>query len=250
MNKLLVIFEIFLVIFLAFPGCQNEDINKVDPPARVILVPRSPDTSSVEHGIDAIYLDSQPNRNAIFLEWHPNLENTLAGYAIYRSESSNRNFANIARITQNFGFDTLFIDNSVSLYQRYYYFIRAFDELDQYGSSSDTISYALVENPILSAPIGLIGSNRTPIFIWDFPANFVPHYFVYRLERKQNQVYNNFYTQLLEMGADYDPHQEWRLSRATLLDSLNPGEYRWRIDPVGSELNQGSESAWLVFIIQ
>jgi len=239
------------IISLFFFACNQEEVNKVDPPAKVTLVSKSDDSVAVEKGIDAIYLDAQPDRNAIFLEWHPNQEKILAGYVIYRSEFSNRNYVNIARITKEFSIDTTFIDNSVSLLTRYYYFVRAFDDLDQYGQSSDTVNYSLVDHPVLSSPYGDIGGNQAPMFIWDFNPSFVPHYFVFRLDRKENQVFTSFYIQKLDLEmSSYDPHQEWRLNRLTGMDSLTSGEYRWRIDPVGSELNQGAESVWFVFVIQ
>ncbi len=245
-----ILFIFLSVTFLL--NCSSEDVNRVEPPARVILVAKSSDSSAVESGIDAIYLDESPTKNAIFLEWHPNSENTLAGYSIYRSEFSDRNYAAIGKVTKSFDvIDTTFIDKSVSLNQRYYYFIRAYDDLQQYGEPSDTLYYKVVENPILSSPAGLIGNNSTPLFIWDFNSEFVPHYFVFRLERRETGAFGNCGTKLLEMSVDYVPHQEWSLFRLTGKALLPAGEYRWRIDTIGTEFDsEGAESAWYIFIIQ
>ncbi|MBN2366714.1 MAG: hypothetical protein EH225_12420, partial [Calditrichaeota bacterium] len=179
------VFSTFMIIILLFVSCSEEAVNKVDPPARVNLVAKNSDSSYVEKGIDAVFLETSPDRNGIFLEWHPNQESTLDGYEIYRSEFANRNFTAIGRVNKSFGtIDTVFIDKTVSLNQRYHYFVRAFDEFDQFGESSDTTYYTVVDNPVLSSPAFNIGTNISPIFVWDFNFNFVPHYFVFRLEKR------------------------------------------------------------------
>jgi hypothetical protein len=246
--------NIFVLFFVGtvFFNCSKEDVNRVEPPARVMLVDKSSDTSTVETGIDAVYLEESPAKNAIFLEWHPNTENALAGYSIYRSEFADRNFAAIGKVSKSFNIiDTTFIDKSVSLNQRYYYFVRAFDDLQQSGEPSDTVSYKVVENPILSSPVGQIGNISAPLFIWDFNSEFIPHFFVFRLERRETGAFRNYYTKLLEMNVDYVPHQEWSLLKLTGIPSLLAGEYRWRIDVIGTEFDtEGAESAWYIFIIQ
>lgn len=248
--KVLKILSIIFFIMLLVVSCEDQPINKVDPPAKVMLIESSADTSAVERGIDAIYLDSSPNKNAIIFQWRPNQETTLAGYEIYRSTSANQNYTALAKIVENFGvIDTFYIDNSVSLNIRYYYFIKAFDELGQYGEPSDTISYEVIENAVLSSPVGIIGNVTAPLFVWDFPP-IVPHYFIFRLEISENEIYRNLYSKLIELTVDYDPHQEWTLVKLIAVTALSPGKYRWRIDSIGSELNQGAESAWFVFIIQ
>jgi hypothetical protein len=246
------LFYIILVglLTIGLPGCEDE-VNKEAPPARVVLVEKNPDTSAVERGIDALYEVSRPEVNSIILEWHPNLETTLAGYSIFRSESIDKNYVAIVRIGKAFNFiDTTFIDNSVSLQKRYYYFIKAFDEFDQFSDPSDTVNYKLVEIPSLSSPVGNIGNNFSPIFAWDFHPNYIPHTFIFRLEKIENEAFNPLYTKLLELGVDYDPHQEWTLSSLTSVNSLSAGIYRWRIDPLGSEALHGAESAWREFSIQ
>jgi hypothetical protein len=242
---------LLLSFLLLLSGCNDEPVNKVNPPNRVILIASSADTSAIESGVDAMYLADNPAQNAIFFEWRPNSESTLAGYEIYRSISASQNYTSLARVVKNFGIiDTFYIDNSVSLNTRYYYFVRAFDEFEQYGDPSDTISYEIMGNPVLSSPIGIIGNITVPLFIWDFPALAVPQYFVFRLEVSENEIYRNLYSKLIEISVDYDPHQEWTLSELIPGIALSSGKYRWRIDSIGSEDNQGAESAWFVFIVQ
>lgn len=248
--KYLYTVSLIVLVFYLLLSCDDQPVNKVDPPARVVLISNSADTSSVEHGIDAVYLNESPDKNSIFFEWRPNGESTLAGYEIYRSVFANQNYTSLARVVENFGIiDTFYVDNSVSLNIRYYYFIRAFDDLDQYGEPSDTISYKIMENPVLSYPVSIIGNVTAPVFIWDFPP-IIPQYFVFRLEVSENEIYQNLYSKLIEISVEYDPHQEWTLAELTQETALSPGKYRWRIDSIGDEDNQGAESAWFVFIVQ
>jgi hypothetical protein len=242
----------FIILGIAFLfSCNEEAVNKVDPPQRVQLVAKSSDTSVVETGIDAIYRDESPDQNYIYLEWYRNPETGLLGYGVYRSTSPDRNFQAIASITTRniLGIDTTFIDKTVSLNQSYYYFIRAFDDLDQYGDPSDTVNYALIENPVLSYPILNI-STTSPVFQWSFASSTFPHRFVFRLEKRINELWNNVHTKLCERITDYNPEQEWDLPKLQYDTTLTLGTYRWRIDSIGNNLDQeGSESTWFLFNI-
>jgi hypothetical protein len=207
----------------------------------------------VERGIDAIYLDESPDKNAIYLEWYRNSETRLEGYEIYRSTFSNRNFQAIARVTSRniLGIDTSFIDKTVSLNQSYYYFIRALDDLDQYSDPSDTVNYSLIDNPVLSYPVLNI-STTSPVFQWSFTNSIFPHRFVFRLEVRQNELWSNVHTKLCERITDYNTEQEWDLAKLEYgSSSLSQGTYRWRIDSIGNMMDQeGSESVWFLFNIQ
>jgi hypothetical protein len=168
-----------------------------------------------------------------------------------------RNYTAIARVTSRnrLGIDTSFIDKTVSLNQRYYYFIRAFDDLEQYGEPSDTMRYELIDVPILSYPIYNIGNITSPTFRWSFTNSFDPHLFVFRLEKIENELYINIHTKLCERITDYKTEQEWDLPKLQFSSILTSGIYRWRIDSIGSEsgdtyLSSGSESAWVIFIIE
>jgi hypothetical protein len=234
-------------------SCDQGEVNKVDPPPAVKIVQKNSDTSVVETGIDALYDPSSPDNNYIYLEWYRNPENRLAGYDIYRSTAANRNFQAIARVTgrNRLGIDTVFIDKTVSLNQRYYYFIRAFDDLDQYGEPSDTSEYELIEIPVLSYPVYNIGNITSPIFKWSFANSINPHFFVFRLEKNQNEVYVNIHTKLCERITDYKTDQEWDLQKLHYASTLTAGTYRWRIDSIGSERDRiGSESTWFIFVIE
>jgi len=245
------------LLFLWVIACQQDEVNQVDPPPRVNVVAKSSDTSVVERGIDAIYKVSSPDKNYIYLEWYRNPENKLAGYEIYRSIESHRNYSSEGRVTSRnrLGIDTTFIDKTVSLNQRYYYFIRAFDDLEQYGEPSDTMEYELIDVPILSYPIYNIGNVPSPVFRWSFTNSIDPHFFVFRLEKSENELYIDIHTKLCERITDYKTEQEWDLPKLQFSSILTAGRYRWRIDSMGPApeeqyLSSGSESAWVIFIIE
>ena len=233
-NYIIIIFLILLCVL----SCQQDEVNKVDPPSKVNAVAKMSDTSVVERGIDAFYDAASPDKNYIFLEWYRNPENKLAGYDVYRSIDSVRNFSAIARVTSRnrLGIDTSFIDKTVSLNQRYYYFIRAFDDLEQYGDPSDTLEYELIDVPILSYPIYNIGNIISPTFKWSFTNSIDPHFFVFRLEKIENELYINIHTKLCERITDYKTEQEWDLPKLQFSSTLASGTYRWRIDSIGDIL--------------
>jgi hypothetical protein len=251
MNKM-IIFLFTLLFVMFFSSCSEEEVNKTDPPQPVLIVAKSSDTSVVEKGIDALFSSESPDQNYIFLEWYRNPETKLKGYDIYRSITPDRNFQSIARITTRniLGIDTSFIDKTVSLNLSYYYFVRAFDDLEQYGDPSDTVNYALIENPVLSYPVLNI-STTSPVFQWSFASSTFPHRFVFRLERRENELWNDVHTKLCERITDYNPEQEWDLPKLQYDTTLSLGTYRWRIDSIGNELDQeGSESVWFIFNVQ
>jgi hypothetical protein len=248
MKNAKILFVSFLIFSLLI-NCANEEVNKEPPPARVLLVEKTPDTSAVENGIDAKYNPNQPDYNSIFIEWHPNKEKTLLGYYVYRSESFDKNYIAVGKITRDYGIiDTTYEDNNVSLHQRYYYFVKAFDEFDQFSEPSDTVNYRLVENPILSSPQspGYNGDN-IPLFVWDF--KYIPGSFIFRLIKIEGEILQPLITEEIWLDVEYRTHQEWSLAKISPNTTLPPGNYKWRIDVVGSEDFYGAESDWLYFTV-
>ncbi|OPX33164.1 hypothetical protein B1H10_06460 [candidate division KSB1 bacterium 4484_188] len=213
------------------------------------FVEKTAESDTLERGIDAV-----PESDAIYLEWYSNHEENLAGYVISRSIFEDRNFVEIARIKKITEFelpDTTFIDqvDSLNILDRYYYYIEAIDDFDQLGEPSDVVSYKLVPKPILGSPRNVI-TQTSPDFTWDFDESFVPNAFVFRLLKRNNQKYFYYFTKLSLLRDDYAPHQQWTGDELTLPTPLPSGTYRWRIDPIGAEENQGAESIWLDFTIQ
>jgi len=231
----------FLVLCVMLIVSCEKDSNKTPPPARVIMVEKSAEDDAQERGIDAV-----PDWDAIYLEWHPNQEKTLEGYAIYRSQEENRNYLEIGRVKKVYQvIDTFFTDKTVNLGTTYYYYVRAYDDQGQLGEPSDTVHYHLLQKPLLLSPLG--NSNTgVPIFSWDYPSGFPPDEFVFRLQKKQPDTLNVLINKL---HIRYDFPENWTLLELGLPDTLVSGKYRWRIDPYASEY-KGSESHWGEFEVQ
>jgi hypothetical protein len=222
------------------------------PPSPPKIVPKTSDTLHIEMGIDAIYDPASPFKNHIYLEWYRNSESELKGYKIFRNENEYGVYSEIGSVTSigRLGVDTSFIDKTCSLNQGYFYFVKAFDELNQVSEPSDTAYYKLSEVPILIYPIYNIGNVISPTFKWSFGNSIFPHYFVFRLGKSNNELYQNIHTKLCERITNYQTAQEWDLQSLGFTSTLISGTYRWRIDSVGHILSWGAESAWLIFVIE
>ncbi len=220
---------------LLFFNC-GDDVNQFPAPKRVELVAKSPEKAIVEHGIDAV-----PENDAIFLEWHPNSEEHLSGYAIYRSETEDKNFMQIGKVaSQNKPIDTTFVDTSVSLNTRYFYFVRAYDEADQFSAPTDTVEYKLIEKPDLLYPIQDVIVDNKPNFEWE---NMSSDSFYFRMEHIQSDL-----NWVVGKTIKYDFPENWNLDEFGITISLERGRYQWRIDAVGVD-HSGSESNWGYFIV-
>ncbi len=243
-NYLITIFV--LGCFLLFWACKNSTKNDVPPPARVqfIQVPDSIDDLSDLRPIGPV-----PESKGIQLIWEPNTEKQLAGYAIYRSTEPRVNYSPLTRVVTEYGVaDTSYLDISVDLDVRYYYYIRAFDELDQFGEPSDTLSYKLLEKPDLISPNSLVKTNE-PTFSWHYDGKY--NEFVFRLAIKINEVNNlQIFANELSFDVDYGSVQKWNFDKLGLETPLETRMYRWRIDPVGSEEFTGAASDWMEFTVE
>lgn len=243
-NKICLILCIATSIFLFFWSCEDTTSSENPVPGKVQLVNKSPEDDAVETGIDAEYiLGSQPPRDGIKIQWHPVQDNDLVGYRVYRSTvDSSTALSRIATVrSQSAGrIDTSYFDTDTSLvaHTRYYYRISAEDG-DQEGPRSRADYYTLEEacNPTLPN----ISTNFDGTFEWESPTghtgNFILRISKFTLESVKITELHNWYTHqanLIQLG----------------IDSLEAGTYRWRIDMIGSEENNGSESAWLDFVVQ
>lgn len=232
------------IFFVLFLNCQDE-VNKTPPLDRVILVEKSNEASPVERGIDAI-----PELDAIFLEWFSGDNKDLAGYTIYRSQTSDQHYAAVGKIVKQYGrIDTSFIDESVTVGVQYYYYVRAYDRLEQVGEPSDTVSYALLPKPTLTSPIkGASVTDSVPNFQWNHNDPSPPDEFIFRLKRTSGS--DTTYVRIVIQSINYTGQFEnWSLSELGLPAPLSAGQYMWRIDPLIPGTNQGSESRWENFSV-
>ncbi len=231
-------------------GVENQDL----PPSPVKLVEKSAEDAVEEKGIDAEAIPGPEGDiagNGIVLQWYALQEEDIAGYNVYRSETDSlRDFIRIAQVE-----DTFYLDKAVQPNQKfYYYYVTAVDQAGQEGEPSEVGKYALIPWADLVYPIRDTEFNgQGGTFAWDFSSGF-PVTFVFRLEREiQPNIYVNFFTKHIVNITDYDVNQEWSLSRLAeegLSTPLPTGRYRWRIDNLGSEAYQGSESLWEFFVVK
>lgn len=236
-------------------GCQNTTSNEKPKPPQVKLVAKSPDSALVETGIDAEEppgnIRPNPLKNGIFLQWYSVEHEGLQAYDIYRrAADTTGSFTRIAEVLQAFGSqDTSYLDTTASLQTKYYYYVVARDEDGEEGERSKTDHYTLLPKPQqLTNPVG--NGLFLGFFEWQFHPNYVPLYFIFRLEK---QGLDNEYVpqevKFLEV-SDFRPAQHWTLDQVNI-DSLSPGKYRWRIDiRVLRDNRQGAESVWGYFQVQ
>ena len=96
------------------PWHESLDSNESMATPRKLTPPDSPSGLTVVPGV-----------NRVFLTWNENKEGDLAGYYIYRSTSSGRDYE---RITENLLISTTFSDETVKSGTTYYYVITAVDK--------------------------------------------------------------------------------------------------------------------------
>ena len=231
-NYFFVLPIIFTVLFIL--TCKNQ-VQPEPPPQRVFVVTKTPEYAIIEKGIDTI-----PEKDAIKLEWHPNSDKNLNGYSIFRSKWPDKNFIEITRIKEIYGtIDTTFIDDSVQVNNRYYYYIRAFNKSDLLGEPSDTVNYQIIPKPQL---LGTSIKNEVLTFSWTYSDPLsAPDDFVFRLQRKINaNEYQNLNPSVNSIRYTFP--EEWSLEDLGYENSLLAGEYGWWIDAYYPERNLGAES--------
>ena len=235
---------ILLGAFISFLSCEDTTSSENPVPGKVHLIDKSPDTVTVETGIDAEYIvGSVPPRDGIIIQWHPVQDNDLTGYRVYRSTSDSLTaFAMIATVrTQSVPgrVDTSYFDKSAiaGTLTRYYYRVSA-EDAEQEGPRSRSDYYTLEEICIPRIPN--ISTNFDGTFQWESPTNHTGN-FIFRLSK-----------QTLESVGVRELHDIYthEVSLSELgLDSLDAGNYQWRIDMIGNDENSGSESDWLSFSV-
>jgi hypothetical protein len=233
-------------LVLLFLGCErgsNKDTIAPDPP---VVLPSSEDTSSVEQGIDAISEDDW-----IHLEWLVGEEEDLAGYEIHRrrEDESVDSLVAMLPIEEISGEVAFYEDEDVALRVRYFYTIKAFDEANNASTVSDTLTYMLLSKLMPDQPRGDI-TDRIPelVFQWgDDPSAIICY--VIKVRDALN-TYLWISDLLIAQGYDKPVRIVYNVDGRANSDSLESGDYFWRIDGVGAEEYSGSESYWMPFKVQ
>jgi hypothetical protein len=247
---------IFLIAIFVVFACKDSTSSDNPVPGQVILVDKTAEDDSLETGIDAEHIITT-ERDGIILQWHPITDdNDLVAYDIYRSErDSSSGFAKLAEVNSPVGnIDTFYFDTSLVVFPqagapapRYYYYVRARDAENQQGPHSRVDNYRLEEICTLLAP----NEFTQPFdgnFHWRWPTS-QPDSFVFRLLKEK---FLNIYKVVIVnkfQNNEFNPEPFWSLSNLGL-GPLETGTYRWRIDIIGTEVNNGSESEWSTFGVQ
>lgn len=265
------ILKIGIVLTGFFFWACPEVVEDPDPPAPPKIVEKSLPEAWVEQGIDA----DNTGENRIVLMWHPNQEEDLAGYAIYRADTVITNkFNHIATIDlfHTLGADTIYYDDSLRTYVDYFYYIRARDHAGNHSLPSDTMTYRLLLSPQCIAPIDAnVGQNFT--FEWmDRVAGYENSIeYVIRVDNYElNQTvwicrFTNAwlgFENTTPIPFDYFPSDQTGSTNAVILycnglyQTLPPGVYRWKVKAISevdnhTTLDEASgESEWVYFAIE
>jgi len=260
-----------LLTQVLFFSCEEapEDPNPPAPPQWVL---KSVPEAWVEQGIDA---DSRGG-GSLVLMWHPNGEPDLSGYELFRTDST-KDSPYEKRYTIDLfepGTDTLFYDDSVKQYTRYYYYLLAFDLAGNRSNPSDTIDYTLLNAPVPYTPVNDTVTLEDLRFEWlDRPSHFIySNEFVVRLEYVVQPVLtevvwiSRFNNDCYECGnttpqgiAYFPASGTWPpnvINCRQKEDTLVAGQYRWKVKAIGEVNNQtdrdesSGESEWVYFYLE
>lgn len=235
MEKWLSFFLLFGVIFTIFHCTKGVNTIERRPPP-VILVPSVPDTCRVERGMDAV-----PEEDAIRVEWIPSSDELVDTYEVYRAIEEKGSYNVIAAVS-----DSFFIDRSVSLNSRYFYYVLAVSDEGVKSEPSDTLNYMLIEKAKNLLPKSSATSCR-PVFSWEDPNG--EYAYIVRLVDVASQKY----VWLSVVPSTYSARESvaFNEDQSATVDSLSSGSYyTWRVDVVSSKDHCGSESQWVTFRVQ
>ncbi len=227
-------------------ACTNSGEPDYPAPPAVIIVPHSPDTASVEKGIDAV-----PETDAIKLEWYRTNDINVRFYNIYRKAEDETFFSKIKTInieSVSPPFDTTYFDgdSTVTIEKYFSYFITATSKDGIEGARSDTVRYKLLSKATTDRPNNE-ELTTPPVFEWTFDAQSgIPNSYILRIEEEISE--KKVFAQKLDV-VSFDWRQVLDFSQVDTVGVLQSGiRYRWRIDTIGQdEETSGAESEWKTF---
>ncbi len=232
----MVFYLLFGLLFTIF-NCKNQINNSSTKPSAIVLLAGAGDTSVIERGIDAV-----PEGDVIRVEWMLSSEKGISRYRIYRSEESQLGpFFEKGSVSEN---DSFFLDYSVSIHNRYYYYVRVENDDGVLSDPSDTLDYKLIEKAT-----NLSTTAKADSFSWIDPNDYPSPFYLIRILGVDSQEMIWF----SEIEPKFDNIQGTTFNKdgSATLDSLIKGiEYQWRIDIKGPEDNCGSESKWMAIQIE
>jgi hypothetical protein len=237
----------FIIVFL---NCQKEP----SLPAQPTILDHAADTLYAGSGIGTV-----PEGDWIQIQWLANTESHLAGYKIFRftyddnvTQTKITMDALVADIAQPIPLpETLaWIDKSVQLDTRYYYYLQAYDTQGNTSVRSAMVNYKLINkiSPTkLTAPRSACYITR-PIFTFgDLTADI-------SINNILVKVYDVNTQSIIWVSERLDPFNGngvlYNYNGKATQDTLaNDHNYKWRVDAFGRDINAGSESQWIDFTV-
>ena len=243
---------IFILVIVLFIGC-GESIEDPDAPSAPIWVSKSDPTDPIASGIRPYN-----NGNGILLEWHPNLEDDISGYKLYKTEANIDNKYILAVDINAFslsGADTFFIDDSVKFNVNYYYYLKAYDQAGNKSNPSDTIQYSVINKVEPWEPDGDINSQPT-LFKWYDYSSASSEYVIYlQTFSPRDDIWISRFSK--PNYGDFSQSKPFNFDGSSESTTLAPGQtYRWCIkaiafvNPYTNIDISGSISNWAYFTIQ
>ena len=208
--------------------CQRQTTSPSRIPDAPTLLPAPADSLTDEHGIDAI-----PEMDAILVEWIPGPD--YEGYALYRRSAQEATYQRLKKFSAA---DSSYTDTRVALNVRYFYYLTAQNDLENWSPPSDTVSYMLIE-------------KATNLFYLQPDNQFQWHQQHIPPRRYILKLFNAMSGQLVWMRR-IEPLYHQDEQSVSYNDDGSAGdqtlasgtEYTWRIDSVGPSAGSGSESMW------
>ena len=232
---------------LTFNSC-GLDVEDPIPPSPPVWVQKSLPEEWPERGIDA------HESRAIFLEWKPDAVGNIEAYKIYRAtyygeKDSVGDFELITIIDAGLDPSLVYYDSQVLIRTKYYYKLKAQDNVGRLSSYSDSIHFKTlpqISNDMMS-PNGYnmtLGDTRE--LSWQYNHTFEMEDYVLTILTHDNDLVSrvtfspNNYT-----GGS----ESWTIPETVL---LKPDQvYKWRIDIGAMYVNDiessASESNWAIF---
>lgn len=238
MKRIILYLIILTVVLIACSGTDKIMVDKV-PPLKPILRPHLGDLGdppivyndgALEITDENNGIDAYPDGNFIRLNWDHLLDTDLDFVKIFRFDELNpipNHIATIRAYTIGDYVDN-FIDTSpdLSTHLKYSYYIEVFDNAGN-STVSDTVSYELLDKPILREPLPNAVTNPNNItFKWS-PSGFASKYrlLLFKVDDDNNQY---LWHRDLDVSFEGDSLE---LTGPANLAQLNPGNVIvWRVD--------------------
>lgn len=262
-----------VIVSPIFLGCPDY-VEDPYPPSPPVFVDKTYPTDQTEQGIGAYNFNTEtPEKNSIRLMWHPNAEDDLAGYKLYRArevadEIEDFELIKIVDIAATLtGRDTFYIDTEPQVLRRYYYFLKSYDLAGNNSEPSDTVSYKLLNKP-QAFPIHEGTPSHNIVFNWDenqllteYPQNSL-----IRINNTDNETiwaclfqypFDGYYFNFAPNGEEVNIYAVIEFNG--IEGYLPPGQYFWKVKALrmGNGITTdadndiaGAESDWIEFIIE